>query len=126
MGTGIIISFIVSGIWLLLILAIMIPFHRKHVIKENGKINYKKTTVYLRWNVFDTLTMVLAVYTVLCAQILFFLLADGETGNNNWVQFFSNQTQGWVLICIIYLVSRVSLTIKSAKAHLEDLTDEEQ
>ncbi|WP_165444973.1 hypothetical protein [Gracilibacillus phocaeensis] len=41
MGTEIIISFIVSGIWLLLILAIMIPFHRKHVIKENGKINYK-------------------------------------------------------------------------------------
>lgn len=42
MGIGFIISLIVAAIWIVIFLGIMIPYHKKYVIKENGKINYKK------------------------------------------------------------------------------------
>jgi len=51
-------------------LATLIPFFKKYIIRENGKINYKKTMIYLRWNVFDTVTLLLAIYTIICVQLL--------------------------------------------------------
>lgn len=124
MGTGYIVSLIAVGIQSILILAVSIPFNRKYIVKENGKINYKKTTVYLRWNIFDTVTLVAAVYTILCTVILFFLLAFGENIENSWVQFLSNQAQAWVIITVCYFVSRISMTLKSIKAHLKDKENE--
>jgi H+/gluconate symporter-like permease len=126
MGIGIIVSFIVVGVWSIIILGITIQMNKKYVVRENGKINYKKTTIYLRWNVFDTLTLVLAIYTILCVQALNMLLFFGKTIDNSYVQFFTNQSQAWVIVIVIYLVSRVSMTLKSIKAHWGDELDDEQ
>ena len=124
MGTGYIVSLIAVGVQIILILAVSIPFNRKYIVNENGKIDYKKTTVYLRWNVFDTVTIVVATYTILCTLLLFFLLANGEDIENAWMQFLSNQAQAWVIVTVSYFISRISMTLKSIKAHLEDKKDE--
>lgn len=125
MGIGFIVSLIVIGVWMIIILGITIPMDKKYVVRENGKINYKKTTIYLRWNVFDTLTLVLAIYTILCVQALFFLLSSGQTIENPYVQFFLSQSQVWVIVDILYLVTRISVTLKSIKAHWGDELDDE-
>ncbi|WP_457812764.1 group-specific protein [Lysinibacillus fusiformis] len=111
---------------MVIILALVIPLDRKYVVRENRKINYKKTTIYLRWNVFDTLTLVLSIYTILCVQALNFLLTAGQTIENPYVQFFTNQSQAWVIVIVAYLVSRVSITLKSIKAHWGDELDDKQ
>ncbi|MGN7476332.1 group-specific protein [Solibacillus silvestris] len=124
MDIGFIISLIVGTIGIIIILGIMIPYDRKYIVRENGKINYKKTTIYLRWNVFDTLTLVLAVYTIFCVQALNMLLTfRGETVENPFVQFFTNQAQVWVIVTVAYLVTRISATLKSIKAHIGDVHD---
>ena len=120
MDTGWIVSLIVAGLLLVLILAIAIPMDRKYVVRENGKINYKKTKIYLRWNVFDTLTLGLAIYSIICVQVLNFLVSGGETVENVFVQFFTNQAQVWTLVSIIYLICRVSMTLKSIKERWGD------
>ncbi|RDW17094.1 group-specific protein [Oceanobacillus arenosus] len=120
MDTGWIVSLIVAGFLMTFILAIAIPMDRKYVIRENGKINYKKTKIYLRWNVFDTLTLGLSVYTVICVQVLNLLVSSGETVENVFVQFFTNQAQVWTLVSIIYLISRVSMTLKTIKERWGD------
>ncbi|WP_353739076.1 group-specific protein [Peribacillus asahii] len=120
MDTGWIVSLIVAGVLLVLILAIAIPMDRKYIVREKGKINYKKTKVYLRWNVFDTLTLILAIYSIICVQILNFLVSSGETVENVFVQFFTNQAQVWTLVSILYLISRVSMTLKSIKERWGD------
>ena len=123
MDTGWIVSLIVAGFLMVFILAIAIPMDRKYVVRENGKINYKKTKVYLRWNVFDTLTLGLAVYSIICVQTLNFLVSIGETVENVFVQFFTNQAQVWTLVSIIYLICRVSMTLKSIKERWGDEID---
>ncbi|WP_416828233.1 group-specific protein [Ectobacillus polymachus] len=120
MDTGWIVSLIVVGFLMVFILAIAIPMDRKYVVRENGKINYKKTKIYLRWNVFDTLTLGLAVYSIICVQILNFLVSSGETVGNVFVQFFTNQAQVWTLVSMIYLICRVSMTLKSIKERWGD------
>jgi hypothetical protein len=120
MDTGWIVSLIVAGFLMVFILAIAIPMDRKYVVRENGKINYKKTKVYLRWNVFDTLTLGLSIYSIICVQILNFLVSSGETVENVFVQFFTNQAQVWTLVSIIYLICRVSITLKTIKERWGD------
>ncbi|WP_342429957.1 group-specific protein [Neobacillus sp. FSL H8-0543] len=120
MDIGWIVSLIVAGFLVVLILAIAIPMDRKYVVRENGKINYKKTKIYLRWNIFDTLTLGLAIYSIICVQVLNFLVSFGETVENVFVQFFTNQAQIWTLVSIIYLISRVSMTLKSIKERWGD------
>ena len=126
MDMGWIVSFIALGIWTVIILAITIPMSKKYVVRENGKINYKKTTIYLRWNVFDTLTLVLSIYTIFCVQALNMLLSSRQTIENPFVQFFTNQSQAWVIVIVGYLVTRVSMTLKSIKAHWGDELDDKQ
>ena len=75
---------------------------------------------------FDTLRLVVALYTIVCVQVLNILITSGKTIENPFVQFFTNQAQGWVIVTIAYLVTRVSITLKSIKAHIGDLHDEEQ
>ncbi|WP_062197390.1 hypothetical protein [Massilibacterium senegalense] len=125
MDIGWTVSLVVTGIFITIIMAIMIPYDRKYIVRENRKINYNKTTVFLRWNVFDSLTLVIAMYTIICVQALNFLLSSGETIENPFVQFFTNQSQAWVIVTILYLLSRVSVTLKSIKAHLEVENDQE-
>jgi hypothetical protein len=120
MDTGWIVSLIVAGFLMVFILAIAIPMDRKYVVRENGKINYKKTKVYLRWNVFDTLTLGLSIYSIICVQFLNFLVSSGETVENVFVQFFTNQAQVWTLVSIIYLICRVSITLKTIKERWGD------
>lgn len=126
MGIGFKVSLIVSLVEIFILLTILIPFFRKHIVRENKKINYAKTTVYLRWNVFDTITLILAVYTIVCVQVLNILLSSGETIENPYVQFFTNQTQAWVIVMVVYLVMRISATLKSIKARFGDVYDSEQ
>ncbi|MFJ7978893.1 group-specific protein [Lysinibacillus xylanilyticus] len=123
---GFIWSLVVSGIMMIIILTLMIPMDRKYIVREHGKINYKKTTIYLRWNVFDTLTLFLSVYTIFCVQALIILLFCGKTIENSYVQFFTNQSQVWIIIVVIYLVLRISVTLKSIKAHWGDELDDKQ
>lgn len=117
MGIGWIVSLAVMGLWIAVIMAVMIPMHRNHIVKENGKINYKKTTIFLRWNRFDTITLILAIYTILCIQALNLMLSGGFTIENPFVQFFTNQSQAWVIVVFAYLITRVTSTLKSIKAH---------
>ncbi|MEO4053087.1 group-specific protein [Solibacillus sp. CAU 1738] len=126
MEIGWIISLVIMGIWTILLLAIMIPFDKKYIVRENRKINYKKTTIYLRWNLFDTMTLIIAIYTIICVQVLNFLIMDGQTVDNPYVQFFTNQSQAWVIVIVGYFVTRVSVTLKSIKAHWGDELDEKQ
>ena len=116
MGLGFIISLVIVGVGVAIILAIMIPFDRKYIVRENRKINYKKTTIYLRWNMFDTLTLILAIYTMICVQVLNILISVGATIENPFVQFFTNQSQAWVIVTIIYFTVRISATLKCIKA----------
>ncbi|MGI2329023.1 group-specific protein [Planococcus sp. YIM B11945] len=115
MGTGWIVSLTAVGIIMAIILAIAIPMDKKYVVRKKGKIDYKNTTIYLRWNVFDTLTLSLAIYTIICVQVLNILISTGQTVENPYVQFFTNQSQVWTFVTIMYLVSRVSMTLKSIK-----------
>ena len=126
MGTGFIISLIVAAIGMIVIFATLIPFFRKYIVRENGKINYKKTTIYLRWNVFDTVTLLLAIYMIVCVQVLNILLSSGETIENPYVQFFTNQAQVWVIVMVVYFVMRISATLKSIKAQFGDVHVDEQ
>ncbi|MCM3721259.1 group-specific protein [Solibacillus isronensis] len=126
MGIGFKISLIVSAVEMVILFTILIPFFRKHIIREGKKINYAKTTVYLRWNIFDTITLILAVYTIICVQVLNILLSSGETIENPYVQFFTNQAQAWVIVMVVYLVMRISATLKSIKARFGDVYDSEQ
>ncbi|GAF64798.1 hypothetical protein BTS2_1694 [Bacillus sp. TS-2] len=98
MGFGWILSLIVVFIWIVVILLIAIPMDRKYVVRTNGKIDYKKTTIFLRWNVFDTLTLVLAIYTIICVQTLNLLVSFGQNAENSFVQFFTNQSQAFVIV----------------------------
>nr|WP_283164672.1 group-specific protein [Lysinibacillus sp. Bpr_S20] len=125
-GIGFIVSLIAIVVFTIIILGFTIPMDKKYVVRENGKINYKKTTIYLRWNVFDTLTLVLAIYTIFCVQALNMLLFRSQTIENPYVQFFTNQSQAWVIVIVGYLVSRVSITLKSIKAHWGDELDDKQ
>jgi len=126
MGIGWIMSLIFGGIMMVVIIVIAISLERKYIVRENGKINYKKTTIFLRWNVLDTLTLVLSIYTILCVQVLNMLVSSGQTVENPYVQFFTNQSQVWVTVDILYLVFRVSNTMKAIKAHWGDELDDEQ
>lgn len=101
----------------------LIPFFQKHVVRENGKINYAKTTIYLRWNIFDTYTCILAIYTIVCVQMLNILLSSGKTIDNSYVQFFTNQAQAWVIVMVVYFIIRISSTLKSIKARFGDQYD---
>ncbi|RWZ60599.1 group-specific protein [Halobacillus fulvus] len=116
MDIGWIASLIMVGIMIIIILSITIPMDKKHVIRRNGKIDYEKTKIFLRWNVFDTLTLCLAIYTILCVQALNLLISFGQNVENPFVQFFTNQSQAWTIVTIAYLVMRLTNTLKSVKA----------
>ncbi|MDZ5605539.1 hypothetical protein U2I54_00035 [Bacillus pseudomycoides] len=114
------IGFIISGavivIMLIVILGIVIPFDRKYIVRTNGyKIDFTKTKIYFRWNVFDTISVCLAVYACICVQVLNILVSSGFMIQNPYVQFFTNQSQVWTLVASAYLISRISLTLKGIK-----------
>lgn len=48
MDIGFKISLLVGGVMMVLLFTILIPFFKKHIVREKGKINYAKTTIYLR------------------------------------------------------------------------------
>ncbi|MYL18628.1 group-specific protein [Halobacillus litoralis] len=118
MGIGFIISMGVMFVWMGVILAVTIPMEKKYIIRSKGKIDYKKTELFLRWNVFDTLTVILAVYTIICVQVLNLMISSGATVENPYVQFFTNQAQAWTIVVILYLFSRLSRTLKSVHARM--------
>ncbi|MEK4700240.1 group-specific protein [Solibacillus sp. FSL R7-0668] len=126
MGTGFIVSLIVVAIWMIIIFAIMIPYNNKYIKRKNKKIDYEKTKIYLRWNVFDTLTLTLAIYTIICVQVLNFLISSGENVENPYVQFFTNQSQVWVIVTVGYLVTRITTTLKSIKAQFGDINESDE
>ncbi|QKS69894.1 group-specific protein [Paenalkalicoccus suaedae] len=123
MGIGFIISLIVTFIWITVILSIAIPFQRAHKVKVNGKTDYKKATIYLRWNRLDTLNVILAIYLILCVQTLNMLLSFGVTIENPFVQFFTNQSQAWVIVLLAYLFFRITNTLKTIRAHWGESLD---
>lgn len=123
MGIGFIISLSITAVLIFIIMAIVIPLDKKYIVRENRKINFKKTTIYLRWNVFDTMTVCIAAYTIICVQMLNVLVMNGNTIENPWVQFFTNQAQAWVIVTVAYFATRLSLTLKSIKAQLGDRHD---
>ena len=123
MGIGWIISLIVGAIWMVIILAVAVTVERKYIVRENKKINYSKTEIFMRWNVFDTMTLILAIYTIICVQALNMLISFGKDVTNPYVQFFTNQSQVWVLVTIVYLYFRVTNTLKSVQARWGDLED---
>jgi len=119
-GKGWIVSLIVVGVLIVLILAVSIPLNRKYIVRENGKINYKKSPIFLRWNHFDTLTVFLAIYTIVCVQALNFFISFGHSVENVYVQFFTNQAQAWTIVTIAYLISRVTMTLRAIKERWGD------
>ncbi|MFE8703012.1 group-specific protein [Cytobacillus sp. FJAT-54145] len=115
MDKGFIISMIVQAILIVIILAIVIPMDRKYIVRENGKINFQKSKILFRWNVFDTLSVTVAIYAIVCVQILNFLISSGETIESPYVQFFTNQGQSWTIVGALYLIIRLSLVLKGIK-----------
>lgn len=123
MGIGWIISLIVGAIWLVIIMTVAITVERKYIVRENKKINYRKTEIFMRWNVIDTVTLILAIYTIICVQVLNILISSGKDVTNPFVQFFTNQSQVWVIVTIGYLYVRVTNTLKSVQARWGDQED---
>lgn len=110
------VSMITAGVIMIVMFSIIIPFDRKYIVRKKGyKIDFTKTKVYFRWNVFDTITVCLAVYTCICVQVLFVLVSSGFTIQNPYVQFFIMQSLPWTFVTTIYLISRISLTLKGIK-----------
>ena len=116
MAIGFKVSMITGGIIMIVMFSIIFPFDKKHVVRKEGyKIDFIKTKIYFRWNIFDTISVCLAVYACICVQALNILVSSGFTIQNPYVQFFTNQAQVWTLVASIYLVSRISLTLKGIK-----------
>ncbi|MBE7102497.1 hypothetical protein FT637_05395 [Bacillus cereus] len=116
MPIGFKISMITVGGIIIVIFSVLIPFDRKYIVRNNGnKIDFTKTKVYFRWNVFDTISVCLAVYACICVQVLNILVSIGFTIQNPYVQFFTNQSQVWIIVASGYLISRISLTLKGIK-----------
>ncbi|MDQ0273222.1 group-specific protein [Cytobacillus purgationiresistens] len=121
MGIGFIISMVVAGIIMMLIMMVVIPMERKYIVrKSNRKIDLKASKILYRWNVFDTMSVSLAIYTIICVQILNLLVTGGQTIENPYVQFFTNQGQVWVIVSSAYLISRLSLVLKGVKEFIKD------
>ena len=121
MEIGYIISLATMLVLMIFILFLMIPFDRKHIVRHaNRKIDFSKTTIYFRWNRFDTLTLCLVIYVVLCAQILHVLIASGYDVKNPFVQFLTNQTQTWIIVISLYLLTRITNTLKAIKERWGD------
>lgn len=55
------------------------------------------------------------MYACICVQALNILVSTGETIQNPYVQFFTNQSQVWIIVASGYLISRISLTLKGIK-----------
>lgn len=123
MGIGWIISLIVGAIWIVIIMTVAITVERKYIVRENKKINYRKTEIFMRWNVIDTVTLILAIYTIICVQVLNILISSGKDVTNPFVQFFTNQSQAWVIVTIVYLYVRITNTLKSVQARWGDQED---
>ncbi|MBE7120379.1 hypothetical protein [Bacillus cereus] len=116
MPIGFKVSMITAGVMMIVMFSIIIPFDRKHIVRKSGyKIDFTKTKVYFRWNVFDTISASLAVYACICVQALNILVSTGHTIQNTYVQFFTNQSQVWIIVASVYLISRISLTLKGIK-----------
>ncbi|KEK24470.1 hypothetical protein BAGA_25295 [Bacillus gaemokensis] len=116
MQMGFIISGIVVVVMMIVILGILIPFDRKYVVRKKGnEIDFTKTKVYFRWNVFDTISVCLALYAYICGQLLSILIASELTIQSPYVQFFVIQSPTWTLCASLYLISRISLTLKGIK-----------
>ncbi|MBL2086668.1 hypothetical protein ELI61_29905, partial [Klebsiella pneumoniae] len=64
---------------------------------------------------FDTISACLAVYACICVQALNILVLSGHTIHNPYVQFFTLQSQTWIIVASVYLISRISLTLKGIK-----------
>lgn len=110
------ISMITVGVIMIVMFSIIIPFDRKHIVRKKGyKIDFTKTKVYFRWNVFDTISVCLAVYACICVQAINILVLSGHTIQNSYVQFFTLQSQAWIIVASAYLISRISLTLKGIK-----------
>ncbi|WP_242144139.1 MULTISPECIES: hypothetical protein [unclassified Bacillus cereus group] len=116
MAIGFKVSMITVGVIMSVMFSIIIPFDRKYIIRKKGnKIDFIKTKVYFRWNVFDTISVCLAVYACICVQVLNILVSSGLTIQNPYVQFFTNQSQVWIIVASAYLIGRISLTLKGIK-----------
>ncbi|MGG2064030.1 hypothetical protein [Bacillus sp. S14(2024)] len=116
MAIGFKVSMITLASTMIVMFSILIPFDKKYIVRKAGnKIDFTKTKVYFRWNVFDTISVCVAVYACICVQVLNFLVSSGLTVQNPYVQFFTNQAQVWTLVASIYLISRISLTLKGIK-----------
>ena len=116
MAIGFKVSMITAGIMMVVMFSILIPFDKKYIVRKKGnKVDFTKTKVYFRWNVFDTISACLAAYACLCVQVLNFLVVSGLTIQNPYVQFFTNQAQVWTLVASLCLIIRLSLTLKGIK-----------
>ncbi|PGC30962.1 hypothetical protein COM11_08975 [Bacillus pseudomycoides] len=90
MAIGFKVSMITAGIIMIVMFSIIIPFDKKYIVRKKGnKIDFTKTKVYFRWNVFDTISACIAAYAYLCVQVLNFLVLSGLTIQNPYVQFFT-------------------------------------
>ncbi|MGE7631895.1 hypothetical protein ACQKMZ_05930 [Bacillus paramycoides] len=116
MSIGFKVSMFTAGVMMSVMFSIIIPFDRKYIVRKKGyKIDFTKTKVYFRWNVFDTISVCLAVYACVCVQTLNILVLSGHTIQNPYVQFFTLQSQAWIIVASVYLISRISLTLKGIK-----------
>ena len=98
------VSMLTAGAIMGVLFSIIIPFDRKHIVRKNGyKIDFTKTKVYFRWNVFDTISVCLALYACICASVKY-LVAMGFTIQNPYVQFYKSITIV-DFIAIAYLIS---------------------
>lgn len=102
------------------ILMIVIPMDRRYVVRKKEKyfkkIDYAKTTIYLKWTAFDTLTLLLASYTIACTSILNYMISKGMTIERSDVQFLIGQTQTWTVVTLVYFLFRLTVTLKSIEA----------
>ncbi|MEI4799898.1 hypothetical protein ACIGHG_13975 [Bacillus sp. NPDC077411] len=110
------VSMITIACMMIIIFSILIPFDKKYIVRKAGnKIDFTKTKVYFHWNVFDTISVCIAAYACICVQVLNFLISSGLTVRNPYVQFFTNQSQVWTIVASLYLIIRLSLTLKGIK-----------
>jgi 4-hydroxybenzoate polyprenyltransferase len=120
---GWIVSSAVIVVLAVFIFVVSAALYRQIVRKPDRSIDYARSPVIFRWNRWDTMTIGLGAYSVLCVFLLFLLLASGITIDNPFVQFFAHQGMVWSIVSFAYFIVRISLILKGIK---ERWTDDRQ
>lgn len=118
--TGWVIGSIVAGVLGTLFVLITVSMNKMVHRDRIGKIDFRKSDVYFRWNRWDTVMVLAAAYTFFCICGLLVFLLRGDNINHPWIQFFIHQTFVFSLITWGWYISRIAITLRGIRERWSD------